>query len=239
MALSKAFDSIPRDLLIAKLAAYDFDKDALLYILSNLKGRKQSTRINNIYSLFELILSGVLQGSIQGPILFNIFLNDLFYFIKTATLHNYADDNTLSIFSNSIPNLIKILENESDTDAITWLNDNRMIANPEKFSSLIITKDKTDNSGIELTINNKSIKSEPCVKLLGIKIDNLHIRDLIKASFGQLNAIIRLNSFLSFDAKRILIQSFINSNFNYHPLVWHFASSKSLQKVENMQKRAL
>ena len=166
----------------------------------------------------------------------------MFYFIKTASLHNYADDNTLSVFSNSIPNLIKILEKESDV-AITWLNENRMIANPEKFHSLIITKDKTDNSGIELTINNKSIKSEPCVKLLGIKIDNklsfdLHISDLIKASSGQLNAIIRLNSILSFDARRILLQSFIYANFNYCPLVWHFSSSKSLQKVENMQKRA-
>ena len=134
MDLSKAFDSIPHDLLIAKLAAYDFDKGALLYILSYLKGRKQSTRINNIYSLFELILSGVPQSSILGQILFNIFLNDLFYFIKPTSLHNYADDNILSVFSNSIPNLIEILEEESDV-AITWQNDNRMIANPEKFHS--------------------------------------------------------------------------------------------------------
>ena len=64
--LSKAFDLIPHDLLIAKLVAYGFDKSAVLYILSYLKGRKQSTCINNIYSLFEFILSGVPQGSIIG-----------------------------------------------------------------------------------------------------------------------------------------------------------------------------
>ena len=127
MDLSKPFDCIPHDLLIAKLYAYGFDDNALLYILSYLKDRKQSTRINNFSSFFQLIVFGVPQGSILGPILFNLFINDLFYFIKIANIHNYADDSTLSTFSNSIPNLIKILEEESNI-AILWLNQNSMIA---------------------------------------------------------------------------------------------------------------
>ena len=73
-------------MLIAKLDAYGFDKDALSYMLSYLTEREQATRVNNIYSLYQLILSDVPQGSILGPILFNLFIND-FYFIKIANVH--------------------------------------------------------------------------------------------------------------------------------------------------------
>ena len=131
MDLSKAFDCMPQDLFIAKLEAYGFDIEALKVVLSYLSHRKQATRINGFYSLFQLIVSGVPQGSILGPILLNLFINDLFYFIQKANVHNYADDNTLSSFSNSIPNLIKILEHETSI-SITWLTNNSMIANPLK-----------------------------------------------------------------------------------------------------------
>ena len=79
--LSKAFDCIPHDLLIAKLSAYGFDKTALKYIYSYLKKRQQCVRINNIYNGFEEIISGVPQSSIVGLILFNALLND-FYDIR-------------------------------------------------------------------------------------------------------------------------------------------------------------
>ena len=98
MDLCKAFDCIPHNLLIAKLSACGVDKIALKYIYSYLKKRQKYVRINNIYSGFEEIISGVPQGTIVGPILFNAFLNDFFYDIGNASVHNFADYNTLTFF---------------------------------------------------------------------------------------------------------------------------------------------
>ena len=84
MDLSKAFDCIPHDLLVAKLYTYGFGEKTLAFFYSYLKRRKQSVKINDISSTFETILTGVPQGSILGPILFNIFLNDLLYLANKA-----------------------------------------------------------------------------------------------------------------------------------------------------------
>ena len=130
--LSIAFVCIPHNLLIVKLSTYEFDKTALKYIYSYLNKRQQRVRINNVQSGFEEIISGVPQGSIVKPILFNAFLNDLFYDIENTSIHNFADDNTLSSFTKTVKDLINALKEETQV-AINWFSSNNMIVNPHKF----------------------------------------------------------------------------------------------------------
>ena len=84
--LSKAFDCIPHDLLAAKLHAYVLSGDAVTFVYSYLKRRKQGVKINGTESVFQIILSGTPQTSILGPILFTVLINDLFSILKTFNL---------------------------------------------------------------------------------------------------------------------------------------------------------
>ena len=169
--MSKAFDCIPHDLLIAKFAAYVLSEKALMYNLSYLSNRKQCVRINDTYSEFENIISGVLHGPILGPLLFNLSINDLFFFILIASVHNFADDNTLSAFAENVSQLINILQ--SGSEVITdWFKKNQMIVNPDKFQVIIIDKKKGDHTNEDVVIDNKQIKTVTSVKLLGSQLND-------------------------------------------------------------------
>ena len=100
MDLSKVFDWVPHDHVFAKLAAYGIDDNLILHIYSYLSNRKQCVWISNIQSKFKKVISGVPQGCIVRPILVNCFLNDFYYFIKNANVHNFADDMTLKMFES-------------------------------------------------------------------------------------------------------------------------------------------
>ena len=108
--LSEAFDCLSHELLIAKLNAYGFNENTIRLVYSYLTNMKQSVKIKGFLSTLKRILSGVPQGSILGPILFNIFINDLFYFVGEDNLHNFADDNTVSGNALSLNKLIQELQ---------------------------------------------------------------------------------------------------------------------------------
>ena len=189
MDLSLAFDCLPHSLLVAKLNAYGLTLSACNLIASYLFDRKQRVKINNVKSDWEGISKGVPQGSILGPLLFNIFVNDLFFFIEKCTLYNYADDNSMSVSSKSIDEVRSSLEHDGNI-AVQWFEKNGMKANPDKFQMMVISSKSHD--GIHISLGQNDIVSEECVKVLGVLIDNKlnfsnQISHLCKRSSHQVN----------------------------------------------------
>ena len=111
--LSKAFDCIPHDFIIAKLEAYGFHRDALKLIHDYLSNRKQRVKVNDTYSSWKDIFYGVPQGSILGPLLFNIHLCVLFYFLEDLDIASYADDTTIYTVNEKKESVISALETSS------------------------------------------------------------------------------------------------------------------------------
>ena len=164
--LSKAFDCFSHDLLIAKLNAYGFSIAALRLVQNYLSNRKQRTKINSDFSSWEEILFGVPQGSILGPLLFNIFLCDLFFIMNETDFASYADDNTPYVVGNNIEDVIIKLQNASLT-LFQWFYDNQMKANPGKCHFICSLDDK-----VNITVQNQKICNSPCEKLLGVTFDS-------------------------------------------------------------------
>ena len=240
MDLSKAFDTINHDLLIAKLEAYRFSNNALSFMLSYLKNRSQRVSINSSFSTWEEIIAGVPQGSILGPLLFNIFLNDIFYFENRSFSSNYADDNVLYAFDF---NLDEVKQNLSQDllKLSEWFYENFMILNLEKCHYMCLGK---DSAGDLLRFCGEDLVASELETVLGIQIDNKlnfenHIKSLCNKASQILGALQRISNMLDMQKKSLLFNSIIKSQFSYCPLVWMFCSRRSNSLVNNVHERAL
>ena len=194
--LSKSFDCLSHELLIAKLDAYGFDKRSLVLIYNYLSNRKQRVKIDDSYSSWSEILYGVPQGSILGPLLFNIFICDMFYFMEDFEIANYADDSTP--FSAKINHELVVDELEVSSSVLfTWLRNNYMKANTDKSLLLL-----SGNIDLNANIDGNVIESENSQVLLGITIDsnlsfNTHINNLCKKASAKLNALARISGYMN------------------------------------------
>ena len=167
MDLSKAFDCISHGLLLTKLKCYGLSDQACLL----LKSYKTTGKSGSLTQWMGISCQGVPQGSILGPLIFHIFIKDIFYVLeKVCNLYNYADDNTLLNTHNSIADLKYKQECEtSATVGIQWFDVNGMKSNQAKFQAMILYN-QHDTSDISLCVNDMNIPLKPC-KLLGVFLD--------------------------------------------------------------------
>ena len=234
MDLSKAFDCIPHGLLLTKLKCYGLSDQACLLLKSYISDRKQRVKVGHSRSEWGSVAQGVPQGSILGPLIFNIFINDIFYALENVcNLYNYADDNTLLNTHHSITCLKTKLETSAAV-AMHWFDVNGMKSNQAKFQAMIL-HNHPDLSDISLCVNDMNIPLKSCVKLLGVFIDyelnfSDHVTYLCKRASRQLNAVRRVAKYLKKDCLMKLFYALVISNFSYYATVWHFCSNPALSK---------
>ena len=162
---------------------------------SYLSDRYQRVKIGSTYIDYNEIYKGVPKGSVLGPLLFDIFLNDLILSYKETPLCNFADDN--SIYSSG--SSVKIIEHNLQAGIdfmLEWFNNNSMKANPDKFHLLLISR--KGNPKFELTINGFKLEGKESIKLLGITIDTQltfknHINNICDTAQNRLFALLRIH----------------------------------------------
>ena len=236
--LSKAFDCIRHDLLIAKLHAYGVSINSIRYIYDYLSNRKQRVRIKTSYSEWTDIKYGVPQESILGPLLFNVYLRDLFMFTEDYEMVNYADDNTPYVCEGDMNKIILTLEGAA-SKLFLWISQNYLKANPDKSHLLL-----SNNEDRIIYIQSEVIENAKSKKLLGITFDsdlkfNTHVTNICNKASQKLHALARVSGFMSQNKLIMVMKTFIMSQFNYCPLVWMFYSKEVNNRLNHIHERAL
>ena len=209
--------------------------------------RSQRVKVNGVYSSYRKLKYGVPQGSILGPLLFNLFINDIFYFINDAKLANYADDTTAYISKKGVFPFLHALKSETEI-VLEWFKLNEMKSNSDKCHMIIAENEHrpayTSNTFIYLEKEKQLLQNEEDVKLLGVWIDDKmtfekHVRTLLKKANQKLHALMRVAKYISEDKLRTIMKTFIESQFNYCPLVWMFHSRHINTRINKLHERAL
>ena len=216
------------------------DLIAVLCLCGYLKNRWHKTKINASYSSWKELLKGVPQGSVLGPLLFNVYFNDLFYFLEETEAINYADDTNLHACDMDLGNLMRPLEHDI-LIVNEWFESNYMKVNGDKCH-LLISGHKHEHMWVK--VGNSRIWESESEKILGVTIDRElkfeeHLRNILAIAGKKLTALARLSNVLNFSKFRLLLKSFVESQFAYCPLVWMLCSRTMNNKMNKLHERAL
>lgn len=244
---SKAFDMVDHIILLDKLIAYGVDGSSLLWFKSYLSDRCQLVSLAGTKSDMATVRHGVPQGSILGPLLFILFINDLPLHVSSSTIDLYADDTTITSFADC-GNMLKLQDslNSSVSEVVNWASANKLPLNEKKTKVLVVTgkrlMDKMDCVP-EVSVKDTQLTNVPSAKLLGLEIDHevsflLHVDNICKKLSQRIGILRKIRKSLPLKQRLTYYNSVIKPIIDYVNVIWTTCDKESLGRVLKLQKRA-
>ena len=239
----KAFDLVDHSILLKKLKHYKLSDNTLSWFASYLSSRKQKVSLNNITSDDEIITDGVPQGSILGPLLFLMFINDLPLYTDSANTDFYADDTTLYVCGKSLEIIERNLQIALDCLA-KWCKCNGMLINTTKTKVILITthqkRTSLINGQLSLNLNDDRLNMITNDKVLGIVLDNnltwsQHINKVCKKITSNLWLLARIKDYLNIPHRVQFYKTYIQPHIDYCNTVWGGTSQVNLNRIFRLQ----
>ena len=242
--LSKAFDTVDHQILIQKLASIGFDDLAVSWFVNYLTGRTQAVVADNFKSSSLLIKKGVPQGSILGPLLFTLYMNNMVLPSLHSDVHFYADDTILYCFGPTIEAATENLQAAFNRFQLSLIK-LKLILNSSKTKCMVFTRcAKTNVSSGILTLKGEQIELVTAYKYLGIWLDDklsfkVHVEHLSKKLRGLIGFLYRNRACFSYVSRKTIVQSVVMSVFDYGDVLYMHASCTTLRPLEAVYHSAL
>ena len=243
--LTKAFDTVDHEILLSKLSHYGIRGHANNFFRSYLSNRKQFTVVGGSKSMLGNIKCGVPQGSVLGPVLFLIYINDLYMCNENCKIKMFADDTCLTVYGKTIDEVLLDGQAKS-TDLFEWCLYNKLTVNADKTCFMIFHSRKrhVPNNVTSITINEKVIKIVSSVKYLGLIFDesltwNEHVNSLCNSLLKYFGIFNQVKHFINKRLARQIYFAFIYSRIRYGIETYGSCSEKLINKIQIIQNKLM